>query len=255
MSSSIEKQLREASTNRFERNTTEELLEFCGFLKVAIDGSETQEQLRKRLLTTLGLVDPTGSPLRRAKFAAVSKNEIRPPYNLTPNGKWGGRRYRIKLSPPPGTKLGKAEPVGWNGKATFWIPYNEVVSVPEPIYAILADRRQRVPVQQRLKQPDGTEEITTAWEFNSIPFTDMGIDPTTAELAGSVTEWYRNHQPSWFKQRNTRELQTICSMLEIPVRAKNGMVEVSKDDQQLISEIFLFLFSSADVDDAPDKAA
>lgn len=255
MSSNIESQIRAAASSRFDRNTTEELLEFAGYLKVSLEGTENQDQLRKRLLSHLGLVDPTGAALRKSQTKAVSKGEIRPGYNLTPNGKWGGRRHLIRLSPPPGSKLAKAEPVGWNGKATFWIPYNETVSVPEPIFNVLMDRRSRTPIQVKIKQPDGTEEMTTAWEFNSIPFVIYGVDPKTEGLAGSMTEWYSDHKPSWFKERNTRELQSICTLLEISTKLKNGAIEQSKSDEQMLADIFLFLFSNADVEDADAKAA
>jgi hypothetical protein len=119
---------------------------------------------------------------------------------------------------------------------------------------VLKDRRQRVSKQVKVKHPDGLETITTEWEFNEMPMIDYGVDPKTAHLAGSILEWYRGKKPSWFKERSTRELQTIAGLLDIPLKNKNGMVEMSKSNEELVSDIFVALFSYPDVEDA-DKAA
>jgi hypothetical protein len=253
--STIEQLIRDAKARRFETSTTEDLLEFCGYLKIQTGDNDNQDKLRQRLMQHLGMTDPSGAPTRNRPTTAVAKTKIRPDYNLSINGKWGGRRHLLKLSPPPGTKLGRAEPIGWNGKATFWLPYNEVHSVPEPIYQILRDRRSRTVLQDRIKQPDGTEEITTKWEFNSIPVEYHGIDPKTKDLAGSITEWYQAWPPSWFKKLNTRELQTVCGLLEVPIKNKNGAIEVSKTDDEMRADIFVFLFGYADVEDAENVKA
>lgn len=252
--SSIDTRIKEAVKHRFERSTTEELLDYIAHFDLPVHDTDTQERMRQRLLAHLGLIDPSGAVIRNKAGKAAPKDEIRPGYNLSPNGLWGGRRYRVKLMPPPGSKLGKAEPISWNGKATYWLPYNETHAVPEPIYAILKDRRTRVVKQEKVKHPDGLETITTAWEFNEIPMSDYGVDPATADRAGSITEWYQQKSPSWFKARNTRELQTICALLEIPTKTKNGAIEQPKSNEELISDIFVFLFGYPDVEDN-DKAA
>ncbi len=254
--STVEKRIKEAVSHRFEKSTTEDLLEYLAHLELDVLDTDTQEKMRTRILQHLGIVDVSGSTVRaRQQTAAKAREDIRPPYNLSPNGLWKGRRYLVKILPPQGAKIGKAEPISWNGKATYWLPYNETHAIPEPIYNIIKDRRQRVPVQKKIKHADGNETITTDWEFNEMPMVDYGVDPKTAHLAGSITEWYQQKKPSWFKARNTRELQTIASMLDIPTKSKNGAVEVSKSNEDLVGDIFIFLFGYADVDDADNKAA
>ena len=259
--STIEQAIREAKAARFENSTTEDLLEFCGHLKISVGDFDSQDQLRKKLMAFLGMSDATGAALRRGKPTAVAKTMIRPcdaqgrPINLSPNGLWGGRRHLVKLSPPPGSKLAKAEPIGWNGKATYWLPYNELHSIPEPIYQILIDRRSKTVINDRVKQPDGTEEITTKWEFHGMPLEYRGVDPKTKDLPGSITEHYQGKPPSWYKERSTRELQTIATILEIPLKTKNGAIDVAKSDDELRADIFIFLFGYADVEDAETEKA
>jgi hypothetical protein len=254
MSTTIESRIKDASKHRFEKSTTEDLLEYLAHFELPVHDTDTQDKMRHRILAHLGIVSQSGEVVRNQQRVAKAREDIRPPYNLSPNGLWKGRRYLIKIMPPPGSKLGKAEPIGWNGKATYWLPYNETHSVPEPIYAVLKDRRQRVSKQVKVKHPDGLETITTEWEFNEMPMVDYGVDPKTAHLAGSILEWYRGKKPSWFKERSTRELQTIAGLLDIPLKNKNGMVEMSKSNEELVSDIFVALFSYPDVEDA-DKAA
>jgi len=253
MNATIESRIKEAVKTRFERSTTDDLLEYLGHFELPVHDTDTQEKMRNRILAHLGMSSSASEAVRTQQKTAKAKEDIRPPYNLTPNGLWGGRRYLVKLLPPQGSKIGRAEAIGWNGKATYWLPYNETHAIPEPIYAILKDRRQRVPKTIRVKHPDGLETMTTEWEFNEMPMVDYGVDPKTAHLAGCIAEWYQGKKPSWFKERSTRELQTIAGLLDIPLKNKNGALEVSKSNEELVSDIFVSLFSYPDVEDA--KAA
>jgi hypothetical protein len=247
--------IQDAAKSRFTGSTSDELRQYLTDLGETFDAGADQDTLRKMVLAAIGLVDVAGAPERAKSPRAMSAGEpIRPPYNLTANGKWGGRRMRIRLPRPQGSKLAGAEPVCWNGKAPYWIAYGEVVAIPIPIFAILTDRKDRQVVPDRIKQPDGTEEITTKWIFSDMAIQIIGVDPLTADRAGSMTEWYQEKGPDWFKKRNTRELQSICGLLEIPL-TKGDVMKTSKSDEELVSDIFVFLYSHADVVERPAEEA
>lgn len=247
--------LEKAASLRFESSTTDELKSYLTELGEAFDDTEPQAKLRQRALSALGLVDVTGAANRARPAAASASGEAtRPPYNLSPNGLWGGRRHRIKLPRPPEAKIGRAEGINWNGKAVYWIAYDTVESVPEPIYNILSDRRRKIVSQEKVDNPDGSTEIHTKWDFSDVAFTHYGVDPLTADRAGSLTEWYQLKGPGWFEKRNTRQLQSIAAALEIPTN-KGDAIKTAKSDEELRGDIFVFLYGFADVKDAEKAEA
>lgn len=248
--------IQEAAESRFESSTTEELQFYLTELGEGLNSGDTQAMLRSRVLSAMGLTDAAGQ-LRRggASTARVNDNDpIRPPYNLTPNGLWGGRRIRVKLPRPEGAKLGRAEGIGWNGKATYWLGYDTVEAIPFPIYEILKDRKRRIVGQQKTRNADGSEETTTKWEFTDFALLVYGEDPMTKDRAGSLTEWYQGKGPNWFKKRTTRELQTIAQILEVPLQ-KGDTFKTSKTDEELCGDIFVALYGSSDVIDSKDAKA
>lgn len=247
--------LEQAAQLRFESSTTPELKDFLIELGESFDDTDSQSKLRAKVLAAMGLVDVSGQANRQRQTAAVSSGEaIRPPYNLSPNGLWGGRRHRIRLPRPEGAKIGRAEGINWNGKATYWLAYDSVEAVPEPIYNILTDRRRKIVSQEKIKNPDGSEEIHTKWEFTDMALVYQGVDPLTADRAGSLTEWYQLKGPGWFEKRNTRQLQSIAGLLEISIN-KGDAIKSAKSDEELRGDIFVFLYGYADVKDAEKAEA
>lgn len=247
--------LEQAAKVRFESSTTEELKAYLTELGETFDDTLPQAKLRAKALAAMGLVDVAGQTSRQRQTVAVASGEaVRPPYNLSPNGLWGGRRHRIRLPRPEGSKIGRAEGINWNGKAVYWIAYDSVEAVPEPIFNILSDRRRKIVSQEKISNPDGSEEIHTKWEFTDMALTYMGVDPLTADRAGSMTEWYQKKGPSWFEKRNTRQLQMIANLLEIPV-SKGDAIKTAKSDEELRGDIFVFLYGYADVKDAEEATA
>lgn len=113
--------VREAMKTRFQSSTTQELLAYLEEVGVDIGGPpHDQHKLRAALCAAIGITDSVGAE-KRVSQKAVKVNDvgIRPPYNLTPIGLWGGRRHRITLPRPESAKLARAEPVSWNGKPPF----------------------------------------------------------------------------------------------------------------------------------------
>jgi len=242
--------IQQAAETRFAQSTTSELQRYLTELGEPFESNDDQNKLRAKVLAAMGLVDPAGQQERKAPSRATFAGEhIRPPYNLSPNGLWGGRRRRIRVPRPQGSKLARAECVSVNGKAPYWIAYDETTDVPFPIYMALVDRKRKIVSAEKVDKSDPNSEITTKWEFTDMPIIDYGDDPLTADRAGSITEWYQTNAPSWFKRRTTRELQSICSLLEITV-TKGDVMKTSKSDEELISDIYVFLWGHAAVVDA-----
>lgn len=247
--------IEKAAESRFASSTDAELAHYLETLGLDPIEGEPQEKARGRVLAAMGLTDISGADRRRTSSAASVKHNgpvIRPPYNLTPNGLWGGRRRRIKIPRPDGVKAGQAEPISWNGKATYWLPYEKVESVPYPIYLILMDRRKRIVGRETVRSGDGAEEMRTTFSFSEYPMSDFGDDPLTADRAPSMTEWYRERGVKFFLARNTRELQSICGLLEISV-TRGDIQKSAKSDEELRADIFTFLYGYPDVTDGDEE--
>lgn len=245
--------IEEATKTRFASSTSNELAHYVEVLGLEPVVNEPQDKARARVLAALGLTDISGADRRRGGVQSHIKPKgepIRPPYNLSPNGLWGGRRRRIKLPRPEGAKLGQAEAISWNGKATYWLPYDRLEAIPYPIYMILVDRRRRIVGQEKVVNGDGGTELRTKWDFAEMPIIDMGDDPLTADRAVSMSEWYRSQGVAFYKRRNTRELQAICNLLEIPLtKGDPGTQKTSKTDEDMLADIFTFLYGYPDVSD------
>jgi hypothetical protein len=243
--------LSQAKDEKFSRSTLPELREYCDQLGITYTKQHNGEALRRMLFESMGLGEPSmpaAAEKQRAKVVARTKEPITPPYNLTPEGLWGGRRRRVSIPRPEGSKMAKAELFGWNGKKPYYLPYGEVHAIPEPIYHILRENKRRRPVEQHIPIP-GTmmQEVTTAFEFDDTPFTDHGVDPDTAHLAGSLTEWYQQKPPSWYKDRSDLELGVIVRALSLLERDKEGK---RKPRDEILGELFVFLYGHPDVEDA-----
>jgi hypothetical protein len=239
----------EAIKARFSSSTTEELQQYLSDAGIEFVSTEPQDSLRRKCLAMVGLSssDPVQTPDKKVAGKKSTKEDIVPPYRLDPNGLWAGRKWRVRVPRPDGNTQAKAAVYSWNGKREMWVPYEEVVSIPEPIYQIMLDLKRTMHRTEEI--PGSKGEMTTVFEFADFSLQIIGIDPLTADRAGSITEWYQWKKPSWFRKRNTRELQQIAGMLDIDVR-KRDVNRTSKADDELIADILLFLFADANAEDA-----
>lgn len=248
--------LEQATSEKFVRSTLPELRDYCDQLGITYSKTADGPKLRALLSENLGMGSPAvpaSAELARAKVVSRTKEPITPPYNLTPEGVWGGRRRRIEIPRPEGSKMAKAEGFQWNGKKAYWLPYGEVHAVPEPIFNILQQNKRRRPVAVHIPIPNTMmQEVTTGWEFDSVSFTDHGVDPETAHLCGSLTEWYQQKSPSWFKARSDQEMGVILRALGINERDKEGKRKIRDD---VTGELFTFLYGHPDVEDAETAVA
>lgn len=246
-----------AAAERFERSTPEELNAYIAELGIENDVPMrySSDQKRRGLLNALGIeVRQNDVGARPGPKVVRGGEDIFPPYNLTAEGVWGGRRRRIKLPRPEGAKLENAAPFSFNGKAPYYVAYDEVQNVPEPIFNIITTNKKRRPVQKRTTGLNGEVEITTGWEFDDVPMSDYGIDPETKDRAGSLMEWYQSKGPSWFDKRSHRELQLIAARVELSMRGLDNKPLVESDARAAI-KTFFFGFPDAVEVEADEKAA
>lgn len=231
-----------AITQRFENSTREELLEYAEHLGLT-DVRPTADipSIKNRLFMALGIVEraiPMGG-----NGAKIFRSKIIPDVNLTPSGAWGGRRRRIKVPRPAwATKSERAMPVGWNGKATYWVPFDEPVDVPYPIYNILIQTQSRRPIQKEVDGPGGSTEITTDWEFSDFAMSDMGDSPKTVDLPRSLTEWYQNKGPKFFMDLSSRDAIMVADRCDINTNGKDGK---RLSHGEIIDLVLVFLFGVA----------
>lgn len=223
----------------FETSTREELLFYCDVFGLdRIDRAGDVSKLKDALYQSLGISRP--GPSQRVARREVPRSHVICPYNLSPQGRWGGRRRRIMLPRPGDSKVARAKPFGWNGKATYWLSYDETVSVPYPIYGIIIDTKTPRPKQV----PVGNNgEVTTGWDFSTVPFTDYGDDPLTADLPASLTEWYQEKGEEFYLKLGDRDLRTVAGQLDIPVI--DHIDRRNRPREDLLGDVLIFLFGHA----------
>lgn len=216
--------LQEAQKSAFATSTRAELREYAKELGIeGLPDNANAAQLKKAVCAALGIVmEQEGRAAPQPQVSATKGGDkIFPSYNLTPNGIWGGRRHRLSIPRPDGVKLGQAEGYSWNGKHTYYIPYDEVDSVPEPIYNIIATNKRRRAMS--VKPEGGVEgEMTTKWEFDSNPVNYIGVDQETADRAGSLLEWYQSRGSQFFHDLTDRQLVQVARLLEVPLTQYMG---------------------------------
>lgn len=249
--------LKDAQQNNFATSTRAELRAYAEELGLEnVSPTANSMQLRKLVCSALGLaVDADGHVATAPKITLNrSGDHIFPSYNLTPNGIWQGRRHRMSIPRPEGVKIGQAEGYAWNGKHTYYIAYDEVDSVPEPIFNIIATNKRR---RAKSVRPEGGEmgELTTAWEFDAMPMNYLGLDEETRNRAGSLQEWYQSRGTQWFHDKSDREIQQIAQKLEVPATAWQGdkLPPRILSPEELRLRVIENLFGFADAEAPPNE--
>lgn len=250
--------LQDAQKTSFSTSTRAELRAYAEQLGLEnIPANANAAQLKKAVCSALGIAtEPDGRPAPQVKVETTAGGDkIFPSYNLTPNGIWQGRRHRLSIPRPEGMKLGQAEGFQWNGKHVYYIPFDEVDAVPEPIYNIIVtNKRPRV----KSTKPIGGEmgEATTSWEFDSAPMTYHGVDEATKDRAGSLLEWYQSRGSEWFADKTDRQITQIAQKLEVPTTAWAGdkMPPRMLSTDELRGRIMEFLYGYADAKVEPNES-
>ena len=232
--------IEDAITSRFENSTRSELLGYCDELGISdVRPDDEIRSIKNRLFTALGVADSIDSA-GPAKSGRVFKSKVVPDVNLSPSGRWGGRRRRIRVPrPATATKSERAMPLAWNGKATYWLPYDEVTDVPWPIYMRLVEMKTPRVVRKTIDIGGGMNEITTDWKFDNIIFVDLGDDPVTADLPTSLTSWYQDKGPEFIKGLGERDLQLVASRLEVNIVGRD---QKRLSQAEIVDSVLIFLF-------------
>lgn len=238
--------IEQAQKDQFQNSTREELIGYCDQLDLKADRRSPKAMIAA-LCAELGVAPPGHSQVtHNVRKAIKAKGSVLPPYNLTPNGVWGGRRHRVVLHRPEGVKVEGGKVFGWCGK-TYAIAYDEVTSIPEPFYNIL--RETVSPRTRTVDVPlgDGTTErhIEIVPGSQTFRFDYRGVDPDTADRAGSLSEYYRNLGPQFFDQRNLSELREIAKLCDLNLRDEEKHL---KDEARLREDLMVFFFGYAQVE-------
>lgn len=237
-----------AETSRFQSSTMEELRYYWKVKTGTLAPPRINwPTLRERLLKECGITNEfTGAKVGQFK---PSLEPIFPPYNVSPNGKWGGRRHRISVArPADATKNENILSLSWNGSSPYDIRYDEVQRVPEPVYQRLRVLERPVPTSKRTQHEDGSVEISTELKtVRRYQISYIEVDPETKDRAGSLTEWYQQKGPSWMRARTPRDCQLIAQRLEMKWQDDERRPLPHED---ILARLLEFFFGSADVEDA-----
>lgn len=243
-------QMKEAQKNNFATSTRKELRAYAEELGIeGVPSNADAKQLRKMVCNALGIaIDVEGRPAPMPEVTTTAGGDkIFPSYNLTPNGIWQGRRHRLSIPRPEGTRIGQAEQYNWNGKHPYWIAYDEVDAVPEPIYNLIVQNKNAI--HKSVRPAGGGEgELTTTWEFAANPLNYYGVDEETKNRAGSLLEWYQARGSDWFRELTPRQLGQVARMLDVPTREYTGPHTPARilDADEILARVMEFLYSYAD---------
>lgn len=248
--------LEEARATQFATSTRSELRKYAEELGLEPQDNANSATLKKMVCAALGIAlgSAAAAPSGAVNVTiAGGSDKIFPSYNLLPGGMWGGRRHRVSLPRPEGSKLAQSESFEWGGKAPYYVPYDEVTDVPEPIYQIIVGNRRRRTVPRETKMPGGGVELTTGWEFDDVPLRYYGVDPVTANRAGSLMEWYQSRGTAFFKALTLRQMHQLCQRIEQPTERRiQGGPAVAFTEDELRGNLLQFFFGYADAESEPN---
>lgn len=234
-----------AAQNAFEDCDRKELEEHAETLGVQFHPNIKDENLRDRLLENLGHApreipdEPTeqdhadrssaGLP-DGGRSGELSTRELFG-MNLTPKGKWQGRRRVVSIQRPTESPKARAPHVLQWGKSMATIPFNKAVSIPYPFYHILKNSTFKELHQKTRVDDDGVpHKVNNYEEINRFSLTDMGDDPDTAHLPVSHKDQFRRIAEATDMLRSddinkARLLQIARRLrLRIPRQAESGEV-------------------------------
>lgn len=249
------KDINTAKSEQYSNSTREEMFDYCRRLGIKVGPASKTDTLRRLLCEASGIV-PNESPAVSAVVRPMRVAEpIVPLENLTPNGVFGGRKWRVRVGRPPDSPPKEVGTIlSWNGKQCA-IRWNEVNVIPEPIYLQMRDAEQKV--VKSVVNEDKTEQ-TTVFEYEpKYPMSDARVEAGTEHLCGGLQEWYQKKGPAWIKARSVRELQTICRLLDLPTHTKNERNQKLEPlpQDELVASLLLYCYGHADVIESEESVA
>lgn len=252
-----------AIANRFQNCNREQLEAFAKAMEIEFHPSIKDERLRDRMLERIGMkldagetVEVSANPQARPfeviapeDFTNADLNRLMR-LNLTPDGKWEGRRRMVNVPRPENMKGQQAHPWSW-GRHQVMVPWGVRASVPYPIYHMMNNTKFFEIEQERTTDRRGTPKIINhRREDMRFKFADFGDDPATVHLPRSQKEQFQKvaRATNFFEGWNRTQLARLCRRLSL--RYERG-IEVEQ-----IREIALYALGfDPDVLDADDGSA
>lgn len=240
--------IEEAQASAFQSSVTDELRAYCDQAGIGWHHREKDQTLRARLCDALGILNPTKPQKIVRPLNVKSKGDIFPPYNLTGNGKWGGRRHRLSLNRPPDAKIEAGKYFNAGG-IKFGLEYEKLTAVPEPVYLQLMATRRVQAKNMPHDLGDGVVERRT--DFFDVgekyPFSYRGVDPDTADRAGSLAEWYQDKGPKWFRELPPRDIERVMQYCDVHPKTYRDAMPTHEDK---VDALLIHFFGHADVEEA-----
>ncbi len=247
----------------FRNSTLEELRAYCQMIGIKIHPRHRDEALKALLCKELGLVVDAASPIADVVRTIRPKSDITPPMNLSPEGIWGGKRYRGTVRKPENdtTKSDFGMYVYANGsyggtKQGYPIKFDAVQVIPAPVYQRskeLETHKHRVQTEEVVLDDVSAFDNVTVFEHRPKFSLDFQVEEGTEHLPGSMQEWYQlrlKDDPKWFEKRDLREMNIICEKLSIDTREldEKGKKAAQIPLEGLKAAVYTFLYGYPEID-------
>ena len=219
-----------AIADRFQSNTRDELEAFAEVMEIKCHPNLKDENLRDRILDKLNMKLEAGQTVEVSADPNARPFEVRPPedytnkdinalmrLNLTPNGRWQGRRRRVSVPKPESMKGQAAHPWSW-GRHQVMVPWNSPVDVPWPIFEQMKNTGYFEIEQERTTDRKGTPKIINhRVQKMRFSFADHGDSPGTESLPKSQKDQFRRvaEATDYFQGWSKTQLARLCRRLSL----------------------------------------
>ncbi len=226
-----------AADQHFKESGREELEAFADILNVKFHPNIGDDTLRNRLLEALGRKayefpaeedeqqkadrdEPVGD---KPEVDGMSPTDLFR-LNLTPDGKWQGRRRMITIQRPHESPKAKAPHAFRWGRSMMTIPYNKAVSVPYPFWEAVRNCEYKELTQKtRVSEDNVSHRVNHYEKVNRFSLTDLGDDQSTSNLPTSQKDQFRRiaEMTGKFKEYDRRKLVILARRLRLRI-ARNA---------------------------------
>lgn len=227
-----------AASDGFENSSREELEAYAEILGVKFHPNCGDDTLRNRLLENLGQApreipnepDDEEAATRKEENAEMAdvRSHAEPlslkelfALNLTPDGKWQGRRRRIMIQRPVESPKARAPHACQWGRSMITIPLNKAVSVPYPFYHILKNANYKELEQKTRIDEDGVpHRVNIYHRANRFSLSDMDDDERTSHLPVSQNDQFRRIVEATDMLRDQRVTDRMLLMIARRLRLR-----------------------------------
>lgn len=219
-----------AIADRFQTCDREQLEAFAKAMEIEFHPNIADERLRDRMLERIGMKLNDGQTVEVSANPEARPFEVLPPeeftneelnnlirLNLTPNGRWEGRRRIVNIPRPESMKGSQAHPWTW-GRHQVMVPWGVQVSVPYPIYKMMLNTEMFNIDQEHTVDKKGQKKIINHRRVERrFNWADFGDDPETIGLPRSQKEQFRAvaKATNYFEGWNRVQLARLCRRLSL----------------------------------------